>query len=310
MRCVLGLDGGGTKTECVLMDEARKVLARSRSGPSNPLRVGFEAALAALIESAECAIRIAQVERNSVAGLCAGLAGAGRMEAALEMRAALATTFPRTAVKVCTDLELALAATGHGPAIVLVAGTGSAAIGRDSKGLIRRAGGYGPLLGDQGSAYDIGRRAIIGALLGHDRSGADSPLGSQILTQLGSPDWVSVQDRVRVSADDVFPRVFPVVAAAADAGDEAARAILVEAAREQAALVRNLAERLALLGTPFTLVKTGGTVGCSPFFDAELDMRLREAAPRGQIKRLLHPAAESAAHLALQLIAGAEIARE
>src|SRR5208283_1810822 len=58
-----------------------------------------------------------------------------------------------------TDLELTLEATGEGPAIVLIAGTGSAAVGRDAQGQIARIGGHGPLLGDEGSSFDVGRRA-------------------------------------------------------------------------------------------------------------------------------------------------------
>jgi len=73
MRYVLGLDGGGTKTECVLMDESRHVVTSSRGGPSNPMRVGFGGALAAVCDAARMAILTAKVSNDAVVSLCAAL---------------------------------------------------------------------------------------------------------------------------------------------------------------------------------------------------------------------------------------------
>jgi N-acetylglucosamine kinase-like BadF-type ATPase len=306
MRCVLGFDGGGTKTECVLMDDAQHILARSRSGPSNPVRVGFPAALSALEEAAERAFATAGVERRSLASLCAGLAGAGRPETAERMRAGLSLSFPAIPAKVCTDLEAALATTADGPAIILVAGTGSAAIGRDGYGQVAQAGGNGPLLGDEGSAHDVGRRAILAAIREYDRTGHDSPLGKQILRQLGCSTWTEVQQRVFAAADEICPRVFPVVAVAADTGDPIGRELLRNAARDLAALVKTLVVRLHLGGVDFLLAKTGGTFHRCAFFDAHLDDLLRETAPRARIGPLPRSAAEGAAHLALRLISASE----
>ena len=284
------------------MDEAQKILAQSRTGPSNPTRVGFDAALKALKEGAKLALAQAKVKPESIAGICAGLAGTGRLEAGVQIRAELAVAFPRTVIKICTDLELALAAMPDGPAIVLVAGTGSAAIGRSADRNILRAGGFGPLLGDEGGAYDVGRRTLIACLRDHERGGADSPLGKQILRQLGVAGWVGVQERARTNADDLFPRVFPVVAAAADTGDETARAILRDAVRELVELVKGLAERLGVRETRFHLAKTGGMISRSIFFDAQLNDSLRAAFPRAKIGLLPMSPVEMAGRLALQLL--------
>jgi glucosamine kinase len=302
MRCVLGFDGGGTKTECVLMDEARHILARNRSGPSNPLRVGLPAAVAALEEAALRTLREAGVDRRFLAALCAGLAGAAQPEIADRLAATLASLFPAIPVKVCTDLDASLAATGDGPAIALVAGTGSAAVGRDAIGRVARAGGNGPILGDEGSAHDIGRRAILAVLRDLDRTGDDSALGKQILRQLGCSAWLEVQQRASTAAGEIFPRVFPVVAVAADAGDKTAQTLLTNAARDLAALVKIVVVRLDLAAIDFLLAKTGGTLGRSAFFDARLDELLREIAPKARIGPLPMPPVEAAAHLALRLI--------
>jgi N-acetylglucosamine kinase-like BadF-type ATPase len=93
----------------------------SRSGPSNPLRVGIPAAVAALEEAALRALAAAGAERHSLAALCAGLAGAAQPEIADRVAATLVSLFPAIPVKVCTDLDTSLAATGDGSAIVLVA---------------------------------------------------------------------------------------------------------------------------------------------------------------------------------------------
>src|SRR2546427_22437 len=77
MDYVLGFDGGGTKTECVLMDPAGKILARCFSGPSNPSRVGVEPATREIDKVANLSLQEARVARNAVAALGAGLAGTG-----------------------------------------------------------------------------------------------------------------------------------------------------------------------------------------------------------------------------------------
>jgi N-acetylglucosamine kinase len=307
MRCVLGFDGGGTKTDCVLMDEARNILSRSSSGPSNPLRVGFEAALAALQDAAQSVEANAKVSRGEIVALCAGLAGIWRKDASERMYPLVSKVFPSAQVKLCTDLELALATTGDRPAIVLVAGTGSAAIGHRGKGPYDRVGGLGPFLGDEGSAYDVGRQALVTVMREYDRKGSHSELADRILRELDL-NFAEVPERVAIAPDEVFPRVFPIVASAADAGEEAARKLLRTAADELAALVDALVERLALRGTSFLLAKTGGMIGRSKYFDAQLDERLRAVAPQAEIGLLTMTPAEAAARLALQLISSAESA--
>jgi N-acetylglucosamine kinase-like BadF-type ATPase len=191
---------------------------------------------------------------------------------------------------------------------VLVAGTGSAAIGHRGKGPYDRVGGLGPFLGDEGSAYDVGRQALVTVMREYDRKGSHSELADRILRELDFDLFAEVPERVAIAPDEVFPRVFPVVASAADAGDETARKLLRTAADELAALVDALVERLALRGTSFILAKTGGMIGRSKYFDAQLDERLRAVAPQAEIGLLTMTPAEAAARLALQLISSAESA--
>src|SRR5262245_42101772 len=141
MKCVLGFDGGGTKTECVAMDLSGKVTARGRGPASNPTRIGFDAAAAGVKQAADRTL--AEIKQPvQIIAICAGLAGTAQPENHDRMQALLQQKFPSIPLDVCTDLDLALAAMPAGPAIVLVAGTGSAAVGRDASGRQSRRGGY------------------------------------------------------------------------------------------------------------------------------------------------------------------------
>jgi N-acetylglucosamine kinase-like BadF-type ATPase len=302
MHYVLGFDGGGTKTECVLLDSQRQVRATTRSGPSNPFRIGHEAATVALTEAAQSAAREAGIELREIAALCAGLAGVGSAQSHEEMQRQLANAFPDTKRRLVTDLELSLEATGQPAAIVLVAGTGSAAIGRDAQGHTARAGGHGPLLSDQGSAYDVGRLAVAAAVRERDRSGSDTAIGAEILRHLKFSSWIELRDRARVAADEVFPRVFPVIAQAAESGDACSQTLLRYAAREITVLADALVDRLKLRDSAIYIAKTGGMISNSKFFDGQLDAQLREIAPRAIIGLLPISPAEAAARLALELV--------
>ena len=306
MRWVLGFDGGGTKTVCILMNENGAILSESRSGPSNPSRIGVRAAFAAVQDAAQQAAALANIKLKQIAALCVGLAGTGQPDVAEEMRTLLAIEFPQARIQLRTDLDLALAATSSaastGPALVLIAGTGSAAIGRGKNGEVMRVGGHGPLNSDEGSAYDIGRRALQSVIIENSSTGANSALGTKILSELGVSDLAEAQRRAQSTPEEVYARLFPVVAAAADSGDPASQNILRAAASKLAVLVATLAEQLSLKGQKFLLAKTGGMIDRCAFFDAQLDERLRADAPNARIIVLPMTPAEAAARLALQLL--------
>jgi N-acetylglucosamine kinase len=309
MRGVLGFDGGATKTECVLLNEAGMVVASGRSGASNPGRIGCERATAAIVQAADYVISEAGTNRAGIMALCAGIAGTGAVEASNRMHGELAKVFPGVPIKVCTDLDIALAAAGERPAIVLIAGTGSAAVGSGPNGEIRRAGGLGPKLGDEGSAGHIGKQAIAAARLHRERTGNETPLGKQLLEQLGLIDWNDLENgpaAIDAAIDEAaYPRLFPAVAKAADAGDEMAREVLLDAAGDLALLVKALVQELGLGQVPFRLAPTGGMMGRSAYFDGQLQARLREVTPNAKLGPLPISPAHAAARMALELIRSA-----
>ena len=128
--------------------------------------------------------------------------------------------------------------------------------------------------------------------------GTESVLGKKILEQLGFASWPELQQRATRQADSVFPAVFPVVATAADAGDPAARQILLQAASELSSLVNAVAEHSGQGRENTMIVKTGGTVGRSAYFDAQVDTALKQVLPEARIRVLQTSLAEAAARAA------------
>jgi N-acetylglucosamine kinase-like BadF-type ATPase len=295
VRYILGFDGGGTKTECVLVSLAGHVVARSVGGPSNSSRIGVEAAVDNVVATSDAALREARCTRSDVESIGAGLAGTTDAKRREQVRAGLLAAFPGARLMIMTDLEAALAAAPDGPAIVLVAGTGSAAIGRNGQTDLARAGGYGRFSSDEGSAFDVGRKAIACAMAERGKYQAESQIGSEILRHLGCADWAQVQERAHTAPDGVYPAIFPVISAAADAGDELARTVLRDAAENLGMLAGEAWTQLGLSGTAFTLVTMGGMLGRSHFFDAQLAGVLLKNLPDAREGKLRMSPAEAAA---------------
>ena len=272
MRIGMGLDGGGTKTDCVLMDEAGAILARSRSGSSNPTTFGVDASLAALTVAATDALRAAGKYEKDVRHLIAGLSGAADPSMQWAMQSGLQPKFPNAKITVTSDLLLSLGATGEIPSVVVIAGTGSAVLGRTAPVEITRAGGFGPILGDPGSAYDIGRKAVAMCFQKHLNSEA-FPLGAKILETF---QWKfgELLDQARANPGAVFPRIFPIVSSAAENGDVAARALLISAAQDLRDQAREVIEKLKLRDSSFFLAKTGGVFDGSGFLNVCSESRV------------------------------------
>jgi len=302
----IGFDGGGTKTECVLLEGEDHVLATALAGPSNPLRVGFEKAFTSLAAASGDVLTAARIGAEQVEAVCAGIAGAGLPRVQKRIMGHLVDTFPRADVHVTTDLEVALeAAVGDGPGVILVAGTGSAAYGRDANGRTARAGGHGPWIGDGGSAFDIGRRAVAAMAQARDAMAPVTLLSDMIPAALEFPDWETLLERIAEAPDEVLPRIFPIVVEAADAEDAPAQEILYAAALGLSALALSVARRLELADKKFELGKTGGVFGHSTYLDSTLEALVQSGAKRVEIHALKITPACGAARLARRLQARA-----
>ena len=298
----LGFDGGGTKTDCVLLDANGNVVGEGRGGPANPLRSGYEVAFSSLREAAAGAIAAGKIRLGEITGVCAGLAGAGRRSVVRRMIVFLSEEFPAALTQVATDYEVALeSAVGSAPGVVLIAGTGSVAYGRNAAGETARAGGYGPLLGDEGSAFEIGRRAVAAVARSRDMDAPVTVMAEMISAALDCPDWDDLMLRIMKNPDDVFPKLFPVVAAAANSEDSAAKEIMFASAIGLGNLAMIVIRRLGMKGQQFPLVKCGGVFGRCHMLDSLLDSVLASGALRAKILRLEISPAVGAARMAARL---------
>jgi N-acetylglucosamine kinase-like BadF-type ATPase len=296
MGYALGFDGGGTKTECVLVGEQGQLAGRALAGPSNPLRCGFEQALAALDTAAQSVLTAARIDAQQVVTVGVGMAGAGSRRVRKRVMGFLVEKFPRA------DLEIALeAAAGAAPGVVLVAGTGSAAFGRNAEGHTVRAGGHGPWVGDEGSAFDIGRRAVAAIARARDGLAPVTLLADTVPATLLCANWQALIEHIAESPDEVFPKIFPLVADAAEAGDAPANEILFSAALGLAQLAGSVVRRLELEESEFALAKSGGVFGHCRVYDSAVDALLRSSAPRARLFLLTVPPALGAARLAIRL---------
>ena len=224
----LGIDGGGTKTTCAVGDETR-LLASATAGPSNIVRVGeaqTRESLQAVVRQACSAsgITVKQVSRT-----CVGGSGAARPELAAIIRSILAEILP-TPIDVVGDMETSLeAAFGEGSGVIVIAGTGSMAYGRDKTGRTVRAGGWGFEIGDEGSAHWIGREAVRLVLRASDRDPADSALAKALCKAWGVSSLSDLARAANSVPTPDFAALFrPVVAS----DDDLARQVLSQAGRE------------------------------------------------------------------------------
>ncbi len=299
MNYFLGFDGGGTKTDCVLTDDEGRVLAQTVGGPSNPMRAGYPKTWFALSAAADAVLANQRLKATDVAGICAGLGGTGRPRVVHRVANFFERAFPHAVVRVMTDLEIALeAAVGAGEGVVLIAGTGSVACGRNAAGQTARTGGWGPWFGDDGSAFDIGRRAIQAVTRARDGLGAPTMLAGRVLGPVERPDWDALMERIAKDPDDVFPGVFLLVVEVADAGDARAREILLAAAVALADLARGVVEALGLRDQAFLLAKAGGVFGRSAILEGAVDAHLARIAPKAHVETLATAPAVAAARLA------------
>lgn len=246
MSYYLGIDGGGTKTTCVVGDESQ-VLATATAGPSNIVRVGEAQARESLQQSVRIACAAAGITPAEVAHTCIGGSGAGRPEIAEIVRRYLAEILS-TGIDVVGDMQIALeAAFDRGPGVIVIAGTGSIAYGRDRQGRTARAGGWGFAIGDEGSAHWIGRAAVSAVLRAADLTGetstgaAPSSLAAALLKAWGV---MSLADLARAANSIPPPDFAALFRAVAVSKDDLAAEVLTSAGRELARVAEVVILRL------------------------------------------------------------------
>jgi glucosamine kinase len=301
---VIGIDAGGSKTVCQLGDRDGHVLKESR-GPGANLQSAGELEVEKVLHDVLSEV-LADVP-DTPAAICLGMAGVDRPNDREIVHGILRRLCRGTKALVVNDALVALEAGAPGqPGVVLIAGTGSIAYGRDERGGAARAGGWGHVLGDEGSGFWLGRQAIRAVLRAVDHRGPATSMAAPILSHFGV---TRAQDLVHPVYDGgMRPRAIAAIATivgdAADAGDPVAAHIIDVGAAELAGAAVSVATRLELRDRPMTVPLAGGIFRSVPRVRSLVMARLREQLPVAHPCVLEAEPASGAVRLAAQFARG------
>ncbi|HVH24516.1 MAG TPA: BadF/BadG/BcrA/BcrD ATPase family protein [Pseudonocardia sp.] len=299
----LGLDIGGSKTHAVLADPTG-VRAEAVVGSANIASVGVREAtrqLTAVLDG----LGVDELGATAVEAVCAGAAGADSPEQRHQLTDLIAGLLPTARVQVVHDTQLLLAAAGLDDGIALIAGTGSVAWGINPDGRSHRAGGWGYLLGDEGSGYGVARAAVRHVLDLADRAAAPDTLTAALVAGCGLTGREHLLERFYANPERRYwARQAGVVFELAVAGDPVAVRIVDEAAAALTALVRTVAGVLDRTGP---VVCAGGLITHRPALltrlrdtlaaDGVTDVRLLDRDPVHGAVRIALRACECSAVL-------------
>lgn len=280
---LIGIDGGGSKTVALLADAAGRVLGRGVAGPSNHQTVGVAAAESALNQAIQAAFAAAGLEPRPPRAIGLGMSGVDRPADHAIIHDWAARHVPGVRVVIVNDAEIVLAAgTPAGWGVAVICGTGSIVVGRNPEGRTARAGGWGYILGDEGSGYAIGQAALRAIMRAGDGRGPQTALTGAILAHWSLPSPSALIGRLHGAPTppiQEIARLAALVESVAAAGDEVAQGILAEAGRELAVAVAAVMRHLELRGpTPCALaggVLVRGQLTRQMFLDAATSLGLR-----------------------------------
>lgn len=297
---VVGVDGGGTSTRAVVMDEGCNVLGEGAAGPSNPLRVGVANAAAAIREAIDRACVAAQVRRPDIMAAEVGLAGARRKELRARMEDAL-RDLELGEVEVVSDADIALfGATDGEPGLVVIAGTGSVCCGINARGKRACAGGWGPIVGDEGGGAWVARRALKAIAYAADGRGPETSLtaAARSYFHVTSADDLSTAIYAPTMSNERIAGFGKAVIEAAKAKDQVAREIMAEAGTELGTAAVAVIRNLKMGRERFQVAYVGGVFGAGDLVLEPLCAEVHRVAPKAYLAPPRHPPAVAAARMA------------
>ena len=301
---VLGIDAGGTKTVCLLADDQGRVVAEARGGGANLQSVGeleVEKVLHGVMETAMTG------QDAAPAAICLGIAGVDRPSDSETVQSIMRRIGYKSRILVVNDALVALeAGASDQPGIVIVAGTGSIAYGRNRLAQAARAGGWGYLIGDEGGGFWIGRSALASVVRQFDGRGPATQLTDLVLRHMGlaSPTELIHEIYYRDLHRRAIAGLAALVHQAAVEGDAVAGQILSRAGTELATAAGSVITRLGMRGDAFPAVLAGGIFRGVPSLARDVEMRLSEVAPRSTVRLLQVEPAVGAVRLALAAARG------
>ena len=305
---IVAVDGGQTATKALVARADGTVLAAGRRGPSDHFHGpdGVAKNRRAIHGAIEAALAAAREAPAAVAAAGLGLTGAptGGDQQPI-VREIVGERLPDAVVEVLPDYRTNLAgASGGAPGVVVIAGGGAIGYGLTADGREALAGGYGYLLGDEGSAFDIGLRAIAAACRADDRRGGPTALLEAVCAHFAVPE---VRQITRVVYRDGFSRerislLAPAVVAAAAAGDAVAARILAGAAADLADTALGVVRQVFAPGDPVAVYPTGGVFAAGPPILGPFKAALAAGWPAAEVRAPRFPPAVGALIAARRLL--------
>lgn len=300
MSYVLGIDGGGTKTVAIAADMRGNALGRGISGASNYQTVGLDQAIAAIKEASEQAARAADGKCEAA---CLGLAGVARESDRSVILPAIKKLDLAEKIILEHDAAIALAgALACEPGVVVLAGTGAMAFGINRSGEERRANGWGNVLGDQGSAYYMGRRALMAACKAYDGRGPETILIERLMEHFDLNEFTDIVGEIygkQTSSKDIAS-LAPLASQAAKDGDEVAAMILENAAEELALAATAVIKGLNMQNEVFQVAISGSVFNVGEPLLTPFSEYLKSTAPNVEVIDPRFEPAMGAVFLALQ----------
>jgi N-acetylglucosamine kinase-like BadF-type ATPase len=298
---VVGVDGGGTKTQAVILDTEDKVIGEGTAGPSNPVRVGVVNAAAAVREAVDKACGAAKVRRTDLVAAQVGLAGARRNSLRARMREALSNIISGE-VTVVSDADIALyGATDGEPGVVVIAGTGSICCGINSRGKRACAGGWGPVVGDEGGGSWIARRALTAVAHASDGRGPKTSLAEDACSyfHVSTADDLATAIYAPTITNEWLAGFGKYAIEAAQAGDQVALKIIKAAGKELGLSATAVIRNLKLERESFQVAYVGRVFdAASELVLAPMSLEIRKIAPRAFLAPPRYTPAVAAARMA------------
>lgn len=289
---VLGVDGGATKTVCAIADENFQVLGVGISGPCNYNVVGIEKARKNVRSAIERAFSDLDLKDRAAEIGCFGIGG---LTTESDYEVISNQMVPSDAAKrriIVNDVVIAFyAVTGGSPGIVVVAGTGSIAYGLNSRGESAFSSGWGWLMGDEGSAFDIARQALTAAAKAYDGRGERTVLVEMFRETFKVDDFKDVVPKIYHEVTSTgIASLSKVVFSAAEEGDKVAIKILKNAGRELGRSVISIARKLFMESEPIIVGASGGVFIASDIVWFSLKKYVRSYLPNALfISPVKHP---------------------
>jgi len=281
---IIGIDGGGTKTTSVLCALDGAILAEAQGAPSNFQIIGIERASHTIFDLIKACCHSVGCSISQIGAVVAGLAGAGRpgdkqsmydgiMDLALKQNLSINN------LVIESDARIALEGAFSGkPGLIVIAGTGSIVFGKDEHEKIYRAGGWGRLIGDEGSGYAIGRQSFRAVARSLDDKRAKTKLTVLFDKKYGLNSQETLIDSLYKDNFDIAS-VTPVVIEAASKGDKVARNILDSAALELVDLIEITLKKMNVkIKNPSKrpLALTGGTLANDHYYSRKVISVIRK----------------------------------